>query len=46
MSHNQKWLERINTLITNIRKLSYAFKQLRSILNKNQVITVYKTVVE
>jgi RNA polymerase-interacting CarD/CdnL/TRCF family regulator len=46
MSYNLKWIEHINNLTTKIRKLSYAFKQLRSILNENQIKKVYKALVE
>lgn len=46
MFHNLECLEHINSLITKIRKLSNAFKQLRPIINKNQIITEYKALVK
>lgn len=39
-------MELMNALTTKIRKLSYAFKQLKYILNKNHIKIVYKALVE
>lgn len=41
MNSNLKWINHINALATKLRKLSYAFKQLKCILNISQLKIVF-----